>query len=319
MSGGKKVLNVLGIIAAVFLSIALVLSLIVTPLTFSAMSLLNENNISKLIKSIDFEEIIEEETGETLEGDMLIEVLKSDMFEDLIDVYSKDVSAVLLGKNKETKFNEEFVTDWMEENVDELVDLFEEAGTFEDKSAAEIKKEVKDNIDEVAEQLAKEIPTAKELKRQLVRENDEVKEVFDVLENLSALKATVIGTIIVLSGLIFVCRLFDFRGFKWLYIDLFIATAFSTLVCVGLSISKGLVGEMLNGEAGVSSVIDQLISTLATGTIIRTVIMFVAAIGLVVAYIFVKKALAKKCATQTVEEAVEEIPALEESENTAEL
>lgn len=317
MSSGKKILNVLGIIASIFLSIVLVAILMVTPATFSATSLLNGNNIAKIVKSVDYEEIIESQTEDTLESKMLVELLESDMFEEIIDVYSKDVSAVLLGKNTEIKFNEEFMEDWMEDNVDELVDLFEEAGTFEDKSSSEIREQVKENIDEVAEQIAKEIPTAKELKRQLVRENDELKEIFEVLENLNSLKVTIIGVIVVLSGLIFVCRLFDFRGFKWLYIDLFIATVFSAIMCVGLSVVKALIGEAARTDAGLSSVVEQLFSTLTTGAIVRTVIMFVVAIGLVVAYIFVKKALAKKCAIDS--EVAEEVSVLEESENTTEV
>ena len=320
MSSGKKILNVLGILASIFLSVVLVANLMVAPIAFSAMSLLNGNNISKLVKSVDYEEIIENQTEDTLESEMLVELLESDMFEELIDVYSKDVSSVLLGKNTDIKFNEDFVEDWMEDNIDELVELFEEAGTFEDKSSSEIRKEVEKNIDEVAEQIAKEIPTAKELKRQLSRENKEAKEIFGVLESLNALKATLIVTIIVLSGLIFVCRLFDFRGFKWLYIDLFIATAFSAIICAGLSVAKVLIGEAAESEAGVSSVVEQLFSTLTTGVIVRTVIMLVAAIGLVIAYKFVKKALAKKCAidSEVVEETSEEIPVLEESKNTTE-
>ena len=320
MSSGKKILNVLGILASIFLSVVLVANLMVAPIAFSAMSLLNGRNISKLVKSIDYEEIIENQTGDTLESEMLVELLESDMFEELIDVYSKDVSSVLLGKNTDIKFNEDFVEDWMEDNIDELVELFEEAGTFEDKSSSEIRKEVEKNIDEVAEQIAKEIPTAKELKRQLSRENKEAKEIFGVLESLNALKATLIVTIIVLSGLIFVCRLFDFRGFKWLYIDLFIATAFSAIICAGLSVAKALIGEAARTEAGVSSVVEQLFSTLTTGVIVRTVIMLVAAIGLVIAYKFVKKALAKKYAidSEVVEETLEEVPVLEESENITE-
>ena len=74
MSSGKKVLNVLGIIASIFLSIVLVAILMVTPVTFSATSLLNGNNIARLVKSVDYEEIIENQTENTLESENTTEV-----------------------------------------------------------------------------------------------------------------------------------------------------------------------------------------------------------------------------------------------------
>ena len=165
------------------------------------------------------------------------------------------------------------------------------------------------------------MPTPEELKESLVDGNKERELAFTILAEKNQIKGTIVGIIVVLSVLIFALRYPGLRGMRWLSTDLFTAGGFNVLICVVLGIAssavKGVTAGMnaIEGTA-VDGIIGMLLSQLTKGVIIRTVIIFVAAIALLVGYIllkpFVKRKKAAKAETPAAEEVIPEtVPAFE--------
>lgn len=296
MSSGKKVLNVFGIIFAWILSIALVLSLIVSPIILSALSLLSPKTLANAVTNIDMSSLVAPEVGgEGSEDGGMAALLSTNAAKELFQLYATDITNSLSGKNAESKFTVEALQKVVEENIDELIAVMREMEAVPtDASDEEIKTAIKTGITENMDEIMENLPDPKELTEQVSAENPELQVAFDIIGRAQTIKFTVIGEIILISVLIFVCRLFDFKGVRWLSVDLFIASGVCVLLSVGLLLSSGVIAGFAADEKIIGSIAKSLASTLTTGVIIRTVVMLIAAIGLMVAYVFIKKALAKK-------------------------
>ncbi len=318
MSSGKKVLNVFGIIFASILSIVLVISLIVTPIVFSSFSLLSPKNLSNAITSMDMSELIG--SGEDAEQNEMADLLSTNAAKEVFELYATDIKNSLSGKDVESKLNGETLKKIIEDNMDELVTVMREFdGAPSDLSDEEIKTAIKGALEEGADELLESLPKPQELTQQLVNENPEIQTAFDIMGNANTIKLSVIGGIVFISALIFVCRLFEFRGFKWLSVDLFVVSGILILVCAGLFLGSGVANELLSDNAMLSDVVITLLSSFKTGMAIRTAVILVFAIGLMVAYVFIKKARTQKVlaaenvevvledtVTETIEEVTEE-------------
>ena len=239
MSSGKKVLNVFGIIFAWILSIALVLSLIVSPIILSALSLLSPKTLANAVTNIDMSSLVAPEVGgEGSEDGGMAALLSTNAAKELFQLYATDITNSLSGKNAESKFTVEALQKVVEENIDELIAVMREMEAVPtDASDEEIKTAIKTGITENMDEIMENLPDPKELTEQVSAENPELQVAFDIIGRAQTIKFTVIGEIILISVLIFVCRLFDFKGVRWLSVDLFIASGVCVLLSVGLLLS----------------------------------------------------------------------------------
>ncbi len=307
MSSGKKVLNIFGIIFAWILSIVLVLSLIVSPVILSALSLLSPKTLANAVTNIDMSSIVAPEASEEgSEDGKTAALLSTNAAKELFQLYATDITNSLSGKGVESKLTAGALQKIIEDNIDELVTVMRETeGVPTDASDEEIKTAIKTEITENVDELMENLPDPKELTEQVSAENPELQIVFDIIGSAQSIKLTVIGEIILISALIFVCRLFDFKGVRWLSVDLFVASGVCVLLSIGLLLSSGVITGLVAEEKIIGSIAESLASTLTTGVIMRTAVMLLSAIGLMVAYVFIKKALAKKKLTVSV---VAEVP-----------
>ena len=360
-----KALNIFGIILAWILSIAMVLMLIAAPLTLSALSLLDPENIAELVgealvkpdesaaavpeqdygvvmlsaengvreeNSLTLDPIgenaetddalavlkdsLQDIVGEELNKEVLNKVLRSDAVSELLSAYVGDVTNAIIGKPGEKQFTAEKLVEVVKNNAGEIVEVLQEAGvTLTDDQKAQLKTEIKSAVEENAESIIAEIPTPEEIKESLVDGNQEIEIAFEILRAKNQIKGMLVGVIVVISLLIFGLRYPGFRGLRWLSTNLFTAGGFNVVLCIVLGLGSSAVKGVAEGVKAIEStpvegIVTALLSQLTTGVIIRTVIIFVAAIALLVGYILLKVFVRKKKADKQAEPvSAEPIPA----------
>ena len=100
----KIIMNVFGIIGASFLSILLVIVLIATPMVSAVTAFFQGENISKIVTSVDYTEIIAaemdmSEIGATQQAEIELfdELMNSEMMKDIIELCVDNIFAVMDG------------------------------------------------------------------------------------------------------------------------------------------------------------------------------------------------------------------------------
>ncbi len=332
----KKTLNVLGIIVAWILSIVLVLMLLVTPIAFSALSLLNGQTIAKVVTDVftvgqeaqPSAESVEIVTlsnttqsaaaedvgkdmlagmfGDAVSQEQISAILSSNAAKELIEAYTGDLTNAITGGNQAAAFNADKIKSIVNENIDEIVQVLQtNVPECANMSAEELKNNIQKAVNENAEQIVSALPKPEEIKEQLVEGNPALEAAMEILAMKKTIKLAIIGAIVVLSGLIFACRIPGMRGFRWLAVNLFVGGGLNLLTTVGLFVSKTAVSQIAK-EAGAqaASLIGSLLGAFTNGMLIRTVVMLLAGGALLTAYIFIKKAKAKKMAAEAILEAL---------------
>ena len=240
----------------------------------------------------------------------LTETAKQDAVKELIEAYTGDLTNAITGGNQEASFNADKIKSIVDDNIDEIVQVLQEnVPECANMSAEELKNNIQKAVNENAEQIISALPKPEELKKQLVESVPALDVAMEILAMKKTIKLAIIGAIVALSGLIFACRIPGLRGFRWLAVNLFVGGGLNLLTTVGLFVSKTAVGEIAKqAGAQAASLIGSLLGAFTNGMLIRTVVMLLAGGGLLTAYIFIKKAKAKKLAMEAV---LEELPAEE--------
>lgn len=336
----KKTLNVLGIIAAWLLSIVLVVMLIVTPIVFSALSLLNAKTITKVVTdtftagqdsqpSAESAEIVTlsnttqsavaEDAGKDLLTDMFGDsitqeqigaIMSSKAMKELVKTYAGDLTNAITGGNQQAQFNAEKLKSIVNDNIDDIVKVLQtNIPECANMDAAELKSNLLKAINENAEQIVSALPKPEEIKEQMVKNNPALETALNILAMKNTIKMVMIGVIVVLSGLIFACRIPGLRGFRWLAVNLFVGGGINAFTTVGLLISQSAVSEIAkNAGAQVAGMIGALLSSFTGGMLVRTLVMLAFGGVLLTAYILLRKLKEKKLAATL---PAEEMPAAE--------
>ncbi len=345
MEKTKKALNILGIVAAWILSIALVLMLIVSPIVLSVLSLLDVNTLADTVTEILVDQIAPSEktadnyeitklangngavndtvqSGESILTDMfgdsvtpevMKKILASNAAKQFIAAYADGFTNALTGKGN-TQIDTALVKKIINDNIDEVVELVKLASPdAANMDIEELKQKIAESVDQTAEEIAKTLPQPEQIKEAVLEENPELESALQVIARKDAIKAAYVGMIAIVCILIFLCRLPGFRGLRWLATDLFIGGGFCALQSVGLLIAVPTIQGGLAMDQTITALIKNLLKTLTTGVTVRTVVMLVAGAGLLVAYIYIRKALARKANAQL----CENIPLADPSEEEA--
>ena len=303
MSTGMKVLNVLGIIVSIFVSIVLVLTLTVSPMVLSALSLLQPQTLADTVTQMDFSEVVTDMVGDIGEGleekdaQMLETLLTSDATKEILETYTQGVADVLAGKETVEGLTAEKLQQIVDGNMDQIAEALQQlGGEFADMTTEEISEGVQQIVDENAEEILEVLPKPEELKESLVAETPEIEQGLALFAAADTIKLGFVGLIAVLCIIVFVCRLFDWRGFKWLAVDLLIAGVFSGGICAAMSNTTDLLGELAESSALLKSLLGAVMGNLNSGMIIRTVIMVVVAVVFMAAYLVICKFRKKQAA-----------------------
>ena len=251
--------------------------------------------------------------GDEVSAELVDKVLTSDAMSELLGAYTQDIANAFVGKEGQQQFTPELVVKVVHENLDEIVEILEESGTpltEEEKEA--FKSQLQTAVEENAEKIVEEMPTPEEVKESLLSNNEEMALAFAVLAKKNQIKGAIVGIIVLLSALIFGLRYPGLRGMRWLSTNLFTAGGFNVLVSVVLGLSASAVKGAATGinamdASPVEGIIGMMLDQLFKGVIIRTAIIFVAAIVLLIGYILLKPFVRKKKTVKAEEPAVEEI------------
>ena len=317
MSTGKKVLNVFGIIFAWILSIILVVNLIVAPIIMSTLSLLTPKKLTDL--ALDTGAITEFIKGSinNPNGEEVEELLSTNFAKQTLELYLSDAVSAFGGNKGEGKLTAEVLQNLANENMDELIIFAREYGAYgKEYSDEEVKQDVENRMLSKAEEMLKIFPDPQEIIERESRRNTDTYVIMSIIGSTTKIKISVIVSLIIVAALIFVCRLGGFKGVRWLSVDLFVASGVLALVCAGLGFGLGAIEQLIPMEA--ARAFEGLLTTFKTGVFVRSAVVLVAAVALIVAYVFIKKALAKKAAAVVSENVVlpEEL-VVDNEENTA--
>ena len=276
----------------------------------------NDNAANGLMQSI--QGIV----GDEVSAELLDKVLTSDAMSELLGAYTKDIANAFVGKEGQQQFTPELVVKVVQENLDEIVEIVEESGApLTEEQKETFKSQLQTAVEDNAEKIVEGVPTPEEVKESLLGKNEEMALAFTVLAKKNQIKNAIVGIIVLLSVLIFGLRYPGLRGMRWLSTNLFTAGGFNVLICVVLGLASSTVkgvtaGMNAIGGTPVEGIIGMMLGQLSKGVIIRTAIIFVAAIALLVGYILLKPFVKKKKAAKAVETDVEEtipetVPAFE--------
>ncbi|MBQ3529744.1 MAG: hypothetical protein IJN31_01770 [Peptococcaceae bacterium] len=337
----NKTWNVLGIIGAWILSIALVLMLFVTPLVFSALSLMNADTITKAVSGalmvvgnaasqpsaetyevtrlseVSAPENPAENTlagmfGDQLTQEQMDKILSSKLVKDFIKNYTEDLTNAFIDGAEGQSFNAEKVKSIVNDNLDEIVGILQEVvPECANMDKEELKSSIQKAVDEGAEKIVQALPKPQDIRQEIAQQNPALETALKILAQKDKIKLAVIGAIILISALIFLCRLPEFRGLRWLAVDLFVGAGFGAFVSVGLVVSSSAVSEIAkqSGEQ-LAGIVGALLSDFTSGMFTRTAVMLIAGGLLLATYIFIKKQ--KAAAQQAVEAPAVEAPADQE-------
>lgn len=321
----KKACNVFGIIIAWILSIVLVITLIISPMMLSALSLLKAETITKAVtgaltqslapsdddksagdysvaklSSVSEEaddgnanaagDVLQSVFGDQISPELMDKILSSKTVNAFIGTYMDDVANAFVGDEKDAKFNEEKLKKIAKDNIDELVDIAREIDpSLGETDTEKLKDTILSLVDENAQQIIEALPKPAEIRQEVMNSNPELEKAFAIFARKDAIKAAIVGVIVLLSALIFLCRLCGFRGLRWLAVDLFVGGGFNLLTCVGLLLGKSMVLGMMAEQLQTAALISSLLSSFTTGVLVRTLVMLVAGGALLTAYIFIRK------------------------------
>lgn len=322
----KKAWNILGIIFAWMLSILLIVMLIAAPLLLSALSLMKAETVTSVITDVltagsgqqepqagaeaelvrlsdvsqaqapvDAEDILAGMFGDNINTEQLDAILSSKVVKEFIETYTEDLTAAFVGGAEGAQFDAEKVKAIVNDNMDEIVDILQEVvPECANMDKAELIANIQKALDESAEALVQALPKPGEIRDEIAKNSPELELVFQIIAKKNALRLAIIGAIVLVSALIFLCRLCGFRGFRWLAVDLFVGAGFSGVFCAALLVAVPMLKESIADNAIVAGLVGSLLSAFTTGMIVRTVVMLVSGGGLLTGYIFLKKYLAKK-------------------------
>ena len=316
-----------GKVIAVILSVVLVITLMITPLLLSFLSLLNTKTVTKVVtellcmesdddddrastgstqvvtlsskKKISSSDIgldaVNELFGEEFTAKQISAVLESKAAKELIEIYTQDLTNAISDSGERPDFTARKIRKVVDDNIDEIVDILQDVDRASaKKSKAEVKKAIRNMVDEHADDIVAAMPEAEEMKDMILDEVPELEIVLKLLAMRKLVKWVLFVLLLVLTGAIFACRFSGLKGFFWLGLDYLIAAGAGVLVILGVIIASPAIGEMVD-QFGIdlTDVVDSVVKVLTNGMWLKTLIILVIG-GALFAVHFVLKALRAK-------------------------
>ncbi len=300
----KKVFNFFGIVLALILSLALVPTMIVTPIWNGASGLLQPEVIAdlttQLAQEIDFSEVSLNdpelvatlaEAGITPEAAQAI--LSSNTASRVLTLLGQDLAHVVEGSLSASALTEAEVLRIVEDNKGELIDIMrliapsEMAGVSDDQVAPMVDFFVQEQV----LPLLGELNTALlDLQTQLHSELDE----FIALVAGPVVSTALLVAIAVMAVLIFLFRWPQQKGFLWLGIDCAIAAL--PVLGIAFSLKGAQLSQILAQGAGLPDVLSPVLQRVASPILTGGIILAAAAVVLIAAFILLRERRMKKAA-----------------------
>lgn len=172
--------NIFGIFVSVFVSVALLAMLLVTPLLSGASAFTKPETIRQVVEGIDFGQIIRDglsdavKLGNEKELEFFLKLTESNAFGELVELYVTDLTGIFDREKNPSVITEDSLYDILERNMDELVQLVREIaeGLGEDTSDytdEELEEEIRKFFGEHVDKFIELAPTVEGLRNLVAR------------------------------------------------------------------------------------------------------------------------------------------------------
>ena len=245
--------------------------------------------------------ILEKYLGTPVTAEQVERVMSSNTVKEVLTVYTGDLTRVLTGEEKLSEMDSQKIQSIVNKNMDEVIEIVQELKPDVAKKDVEaLKQEISKVVEEKAEEIIQALPKPEEIKQQIVETAPEIGIALKILEKKKVIEMGLIGTVAGLCALIFLCRLENFRGFRWLAVDMFVGGGINALLSLVLLIETPVIAAMIPNSS-LTTIIEKVLHAFDLALFERAAIILVAGGVLLTAYILINKAKAKK-AVANVEE-----------------
>lgn len=239
--------KIVGLILAIICSLVLVPFLVITPLYSAFMGLFSAENISTVLKTVDYTEVVKdnleisEEDKNTAE--IINTVMKTEAVGDMLELYIQDLNNVSKGQAS-NGFNEAAINSILTENSSAIVDELVKNPNI-NMSREELQQEVNTVIAEHSDDIVDLLPPVDQM-ADVFEENDMNFATFSAQGTITNTMYMVL--IVVASLIIFFAKIYRLKGLVVLGIDYIIGAILS----FGVSALLGMdaVVDSLNAETG---------------------------------------------------------------------
>jgi len=245
--------------------------------------------------------LLESYLGTPVTTEQVERVLSSNIVKEILTVYTGDLTNVLTGQEKLSELDVQKIKTIVNNNMDEVVQIAQELKPDLTKKETEaLKQEITKVVDEKAEEIIQMLPEPEVIVQQIVEKSPEIGIALKILQKKNTIQLALIGTIVGLCVLIFLCRLQNFRGFRWLAVDMFVGGGINALLSLVLLIETPVIVKMIPDSA-LNSAINNILHAFDLALFERAALILVAGGVLLTAYILIKKARAKKASANAEE------------------
>ena len=251
MQQRSTAVNVLTAIAAVLLSLVLVIVLFATGLVgivrMSVTPKAIEDMITRTIQSVDFEQIIIDSAADNhigladlTQAQMMDKLMGSEAAQEFFGLYAKDVAAAISGTYSadSAAVNKQTMQALLDVHLEDLVTLL---GDVSNATRDQIRDKLLNYVDQNMDTLLKKLAIENLLQKSGI---NEIVAVINMLPTI--LLWVLIAVCAILAALIYACRCYRFSGLVWVGVDTSIV-ALLTLGIAGLFKSNmpiALLGEL---------------------------------------------------------------------------
>lgn len=314
----KQVFRVLGVIASILLSIVLVAMLIIAPVYSVAKSLVRPQNITQIIRDIDYAELlldsgaVDETLGEFVEVAPELKehmetyvkpIMQSPIMEEVVEIYAEDVAAILDGSATAFTLNEQLLSDIASKHMDQVIDIVRE-NTPEGTTIPEdvIRQKVSETVDTYGSELIAAMPDVEEVKEMVssLQQDSAAALVLD-----TSVPYILYGAVALIAVLIFFCLYGGGRGLLCLGIDSVIAALVLFALCALLG-ENGIVASLVGAVPGIGTVLMSAISLVGSKTLVVAIIVTVVGVLLIAGYVTWVVLKKKRAAADVSKEALSE-------------
>ena len=280
----KIIMNVIGIICV---SIFLVLALTVTPIINAASSFFQGENIYKIISSVDYSAIISSEMEETVEAELVNDLMQSEMMEEVVDLCVENIFEAIEENDINRTVSPDDIEDIFEDHKDEIRELVDEYIGDTIPLTEEVLDEMTDAlIQQYSIEMAESLPTVYDLGL-----DDDTLNIIMNLKNGTYLKI-VISIVAVLSLIVMLCQVMRFKGFMWIGVDYLLsailAFIFSAVIkTIDFSAVIGL-------DVTTSPVFSTIVEIISLDMIKSAIVITVLGVVFIAVFVVGRKVLKKK-------------------------
>lgn len=216
-------------------------------------------------------------------------LLKSNACAEVIQLYTQDVTAALMGEQVTNQLTAEVLKQIVADNIDEIVEIAVQM-TGETDKAEELKQMITQTMDTEADKIIASLPKPEQI-IQPIQESG-VLETIQLVMNPMILWIAA-GVCALLAALIYLLRCYRFGGLLWVGIDLLISGLL--LVALRVAINPSIVTNLLNDLAQeLTHVVNATMSVYTTGLTARMLLVLGLAVLFIGGYIALYVAVLKK-------------------------